>query len=95
MPPCLPCVCRSLGGIPILVELLGNPTPDIHKCACGALRNISFGKANEENKVAIKNAGGVPALIRLLRTTRDPDVRDKQALFLSFPSLPIPFPFSG
>ncbi|XP_038052924.1 catenin delta-2-like isoform X3 [Patiria miniata] len=67
---------RSLGGIPILVELLGNPTPEIHKCACGALRNISYGKANEENKGAIKNAGGVPALVRLLRTTRDPDTKE-------------------
>ncbi|XP_022094303.1 catenin delta-2-like isoform X3 [Acanthaster planci] len=67
---------RSLGGIPILVELLGNPTPDIHRCACGALRNISYGKANEENKVAIKNAGGIPALIRLLRTTQDPETRE-------------------
>ncbi|XP_071796266.1 splicing regulator ARVCF-like isoform X8 [Asterias amurensis] len=67
---------RSLNGIPVLVELLGNPTPDVHKCACGALRNISFGKPNEENKIAIKNAGGIPALIRLLRTTRDPVTKE-------------------
>ena len=56
------------------MELLGNPTREIHRSACGALRNISFGKNNEENKVAIKNAGGIPALIRLLRSSEDPEV---------------------
>nr|XP_006813985.1 PREDICTED: armadillo repeat protein deleted in velo-cardio-facial syndrome-like [Saccoglossus kowalevskii] len=67
---------RGLGGIPPLVELLGHPTPEIQRSACGALRNISYGKQNEENKVAIKNAGGIPALIRLLRSTPDVDVRE-------------------
>ncbi|XP_070565783.1 catenin delta-2-like isoform X25 [Ptychodera flava] len=67
---------RGLDGIPPLVELLSHPIPEIHRSACGALRNISYGKQNEENKVAIKNAGGIPALIRLLRSTPDVDVRE-------------------
>jgi catenin delta-2 len=30
-------------------------------------RNLSYGRQNDENKRAIKNAGGVPNLINLLR----------------------------
>uniref|UniRef100_A0A8C9FBS4 ARVCF delta catenin family member n=1 Tax=Pavo cristatus TaxID=9049 RepID=A0A8C9FBS4_PAVCR len=66
---------RHLKGIPILVGLLDHPKPEVHRKACGALRNISFGKDNE-NKVAIKNCDGIPALIRLLRKTNDMEVRE-------------------
>ncbi|XP_072270027.1 splicing regulator ARVCF [Pyxicephalus adspersus] len=66
---------RQLKGIPILVGLLDHPKPEVHRKACGALRNISFGKDNE-NKVAIKNCDGIPALIRLLRKTNDMEVRE-------------------
>lgn len=47
----------------------------VHYAACGALKNISFGK-EADNKIAIKNCDGVPALIRLLRKTRDQDLTD-------------------
>ncbi|KAK7893639.1 hypothetical protein WMY93_022791 [Mugilogobius chulae] len=40
-----------------------------------ALRNISYGKDND-NKVAIKNCDGIPALVRLLRKTNDMEVRE-------------------
>ncbi|XP_077317820.1 splicing regulator ARVCF isoform X2 [Lithobates pipiens] len=66
---------RQLKGIPILVGLLDHPKPEVHRKACGALRNISFGKDNE-NKVSIKNCDGIPALIRLLRKTNDMEVRE-------------------
>uniref|UniRef100_A0A8C5M3R0 ARVCF delta catenin family member n=1 Tax=Leptobrachium leishanense TaxID=445787 RepID=A0A8C5M3R0_9ANUR len=66
---------RQLKGIPILVGLLDHPKPEVHRKACGALRNISYGKDNE-NKVAIKNCDGIPALIRLLRKTDDMEVRE-------------------
>ncbi|XP_039188297.1 armadillo repeat protein deleted in velo-cardio-facial syndrome isoform X1 [Crotalus tigris] len=66
---------RHLKGIPILVGLLDHPKPEVHRKACGALRNISYGKDNE-NKVAIKNCDGIPALIRLLRKTSDMEVRE-------------------
>ena len=55
--PCLMSVisvCRSLGGIPVLVELLSNEIPEVHRNACGALRNLSYGRANDENKVNIQ-----------------------------------------
>ncbi|XP_039627436.1 ARVCF delta catenin family member b isoform X11 [Polypterus senegalus] len=66
---------RHLKGIPILVGLLDHPKSEVHRKACGALRNISYGKDND-NKVAIKNCDGIPALIRLLRKTNDMEVRE-------------------
>ncbi|XP_058888727.1 splicing regulator ARVCF-like isoform X3 [Acipenser ruthenus] len=66
---------RHLKGIPILVGLLDHPKPEVHRKACGALRNISYGKDND-NKVSIKNCDGIPALVRLLRKTSDMEVRE-------------------
>ena len=69
--------CREMGGIQPLVGLLGNPMVKIHRAACGSLRNLSFGKMHEENKVKIKANGGIPALARLVRTSTDAEVRRK------------------
>ncbi|XP_051520975.1 splicing regulator ARVCF-like isoform X5 [Myxocyprinus asiaticus] len=66
---------RQLKGIPVLVGLLDHPKAEVHRKACGALRNISYGK-DHDNKVAIKNCDGIPALIRLLRKTNDMEVRE-------------------
>ncbi|XP_034543374.1 catenin delta-1 isoform X1 [Notolabrus celidotus] len=66
---------RRLKGIPALVSMLDNPNKEVHYAACGALKNISFGK-DHDNKIAIKNCDGVPALVRLLRKTRDQDLTD-------------------
>ncbi|XP_061833059.1 catenin delta-1 isoform X2 [Nerophis lumbriciformis] len=66
---------RRLKGIPALVSMLDNPNKEVHYAACGALKNISYGK-DQDNKIAIKNCDGVPALIRLLRKTRDQDLTD-------------------
>ncbi|XP_046717793.1 armadillo repeat protein deleted in velo-cardio-facial syndrome homolog isoform X1 [Silurus meridionalis] len=66
---------RQLHGIPILVGLLDHPKPEVYRKACGALRNISFGK-DPFNKVAIKNSDGIPTLLRLLRKTNDMEVRE-------------------
>ncbi|CAJ1052958.1 catenin delta-1 isoform X3 [Xyrichtys novacula] len=66
---------RRLKGIPALVSMLDNPNREVHYAACGALKNISFGK-DPDNKIAIKNCDGVPALIRLLRKTHEQDLTD-------------------
>ncbi|XP_058491386.1 ARVCF delta catenin family member b isoform X1 [Solea solea] len=66
---------RQLKGIPVLVGLLDHPKSEVHRKACGALRNLSYGKDND-NKVAIKNCDGIPALVRLLRKTNDMEVRE-------------------
>jgi len=67
---------RQLGGIPPLVGLLSHEIPEIHRNACGALRNLSYGRQNDENKRAIKLAGGTNALVRLLRKTGDNEVKE-------------------
>uniref|UniRef100_A0A8C2WIH6 Catenin delta 1 n=1 Tax=Cyclopterus lumpus TaxID=8103 RepID=A0A8C2WIH6_CYCLU len=69
------CDVRRLKGIPALVCMLDNPNKEVHYAACGALKNISYGK-DQDNKIAIKNCDGVPALVRLLRKTRDQDLTD-------------------
>ncbi|XP_068177475.1 catenin delta-1 isoform X2 [Antennarius striatus] len=66
---------RRLKGIPALVCMLDNPNKEVHYAACGALKNISYGK-DADNKIAIKNCDGVPALVRLLRKTRNQDLTD-------------------
>ncbi|XP_023282745.1 plakophilin-4-like isoform X1 [Seriola lalandi dorsalis] len=68
-------VCH-LGGIQHLVDLLDHKVAEVQKSACGALRNLVYGKATDSNKVALRNCGGVPALLRLLRKTTDNEVRE-------------------
>uniref|UniRef100_A0A4W6DSQ2 Plakophilin 4 n=1 Tax=Lates calcarifer TaxID=8187 RepID=A0A4W6DSQ2_LATCA len=68
-------VCH-LGGIQHLVDLLDHKVSEVQKSACGALRNLVYGKATDNNKVALRNCGGVPALLRLLRKTTDNEVRE-------------------
>ena len=67
---------RILGGIGQLCHLLGSDVPDVHKNACGALRNLSYGKTNDDNKIEIRNARGIPSLVRLLKRTQDETVRE-------------------
>ncbi|XP_041937220.1 plakophilin-4 isoform X2 [Alosa sapidissima] len=68
-------VCR-LGGVRQLVDLLDHRVVEVQRSACGALRNLVFGKATDDNKVSVRNAGGIPALLRLLRKTTDGEVRE-------------------
>ncbi|XP_051564038.1 plakophilin-4-like isoform X4 [Myxocyprinus asiaticus] len=68
-------VCR-LGGIKHLVDLLDHKVLEVQRHTCGALRNLVYGRATDDNKVAVRNAGGVPALLRLLRATVDTEVRE-------------------
>ncbi|KAM4026619.1 catenin delta-2 isoform 2-T4 [Anomaloglossus baeobatrachus] len=67
---------RRQGGIQLLVDLLDHRLTDVHRSACGALRNLVYGKANDDNKIALKNCGGIPALVRLLRKTTDLEIRE-------------------
>lgn len=67
---------RRQGGIQLLVDLLDHRMTDVHRSACGALRNLVYGKANDDNKITLKNCGGIPALVRLLRKTTDVEIRE-------------------
>ncbi|XP_068191009.1 splicing regulator ARVCF [Antennarius striatus] len=66
---------RQLNGVPMLVKLLDHPKPEVHRKACGALRNISYGK-DHNNKMAIKNNDGIQALVRLLRKCSNMEVKE-------------------
>uniref|UniRef100_A0AAX7VAK7 Plakophilin 4 n=1 Tax=Astatotilapia calliptera TaxID=8154 RepID=A0AAX7VAK7_ASTCA len=68
-------VCR-LGGIKHLVDLLDHKVLEVQRNSCGALRNLVYGKTMDDNKIAVRNAGGIPALLRLLRKTVDAEVRE-------------------
>ncbi|XP_041101876.1 catenin delta-2-like isoform X4 [Polyodon spathula] len=67
---------RRQGGIQLLVDLLDHRMSEVHRSACGALRNLVYGKANDDNKIALKNCGGISALVRLLRKTSDLEIRE-------------------
>lgn len=67
---------RALGGIPPLVKLLSHESVEVYRNACGALRNLSYGRQNDENKRAIKNCGGIPALINLLRKSNEAEIKE-------------------
>ncbi|XP_065129166.1 plakophilin-4-like isoform X4 [Paramisgurnus dabryanus] len=68
-------VC-CLGGIKHLVDLLDHKVLEVQHHACGALRNLVYGRTMDDNKIALRNAGGIPALLCLLRTTVDSEVRE-------------------
>uniref|UniRef100_A0A8C7Y745 Plakophilin 4 n=1 Tax=Oryzias sinensis TaxID=183150 RepID=A0A8C7Y745_9TELE len=65
-----------LGGIKHLVDLLDHKAVEVQRNSCGALRNLVYGKAMDDNKIAVRNAGGIPALLRLLRKSADSEVRE-------------------
>ena len=67
---------RMLGGIPPLVKLLLHENVSVCRNACGALRNISYGRQNDENKREICNAGGLKNLISLLQNTSDAEAKE-------------------
>ncbi|XP_074616097.1 uncharacterized protein LOC141875648 isoform X1 [Acropora palmata] len=67
---------RGLGGIAILVRLLDHELEEVHRSAAACLRNLSFSKARDENKLAIAECFGIEALIRLLKRTRQDEVKE-------------------
>ncbi|XP_048780708.2 splicing regulator ARVCF-like isoform X3 [Ostrea edulis] len=69
---------RGLDGIPPLVELLHSDYPEVQKNACGALKNLSYGRgpAGTDNKKAIANAGGITELIRLIRKECEEEIKE-------------------
>jgi hypothetical protein len=68
---------RTLGGIAKLISLLlTNNIIDVYKNTCGALRNLSYGRNNDENKIEIFKQGGIQALINLLKHTADETTKE-------------------
>lgn len=67
---------RELDIIPLLVKLLGHEDEDCHRNAAGALKNLSFGRFMDDNKLAIQEAEGVSACTKLLYRTSWIEVRE-------------------
>jgi len=67
---------RLLGGIAILVDLLNRDMIEVKRNVCGALRNLSYGKKNDDNKRAIRDAQGIQALVRTLAENPDNEIRE-------------------
>ena len=78
---------RRLGAVPSLVSLLDSGRRPVHISACGALRNLAFGR-EPENKIAIARCNGIQELVRLLRRTQDVDVIDMVTGTISHYKLP-------
>lgn len=80
------------------MELLDNKVLEVQRNSCGALRNLVYGKSMDDNKIAVRNAGGVPALLRLLRKSADAEVRELvtgrnlSELSAAFSSVPVTTP---
>lgn len=67
---------RLLGGIPILIDLLNRDMLEVKRNVCGALRNLSYGRKNDDNKRAIKDAQGIQSLVRALIENPDNEIRE-------------------
>ncbi|KAL5479579.1 hypothetical protein EMCRGX_G023120 [Ephydatia muelleri] len=67
---------RTFGAIPVLVSQLRNAESRVHIAVLTTMKNLSYGRANDENKLAIVAEQGLEELMNLLKTTRVPEVRD-------------------
>jgi len=48
----------------------------VQRNACGALRNMVYGRSNADAKSAVGKCGGVSSLAHVLRNTEDQEMRD-------------------
>ncbi|XP_019848878.1 PREDICTED: armadillo repeat protein deleted in velo-cardio-facial syndrome homolog isoform X1 [Amphimedon queenslandica] len=67
---------RQFGGIPALLSQVRNPDPRVQLAVLGALRNLSYGRANNESKSQIAQDAGLPNIVYLLRNNSQPEVRE-------------------
>ncbi|XP_064385497.1 catenin delta-1-like isoform X2 [Halichondria panicea] len=67
---------RTYGAIPALVNQLRRPETRVQMAVLGALRNLSFGRANDENKMEIAGEHGLAEILLALRMSRVAEVRE-------------------
>ena len=58
----------------MLVSQLRNAENKVHIAVLGTLKNVSYGRANDQNKMVIVEEKGLAELMILLKTTRIPEV---------------------
>ena len=66
---------RQYGAIPSLLVQLKHPDVRVQLAVLGALRNMSFGRTNNENKLQIADDTGLSELTSLLKVTPHSEVR--------------------
>lgn len=67
---------RQFGAIPILVNQLRNMDTRAQIAVLGALRNLSFGRTNEQNKLEIAGDHGLTEILLALKKSRVAEVRE-------------------
>ena len=65
---------RQYGAIPALIGQLHNEDTKVVVPVLGALRNLSFGRINDENKLMMVREQGLEELMRALTTSRVTEV---------------------
>ncbi|CAK8673922.1 unnamed protein product [Clavelina lepadiformis] len=69
-------VIRNRGVLPLLVNLLHHHVIDVQQNACGALRNMVYGKNNDDAKIIVRNCGGISSLAHVLRNTVNQEMKE-------------------
>lgn len=68
---------RQFGGIPALIsQLRTHDDIRVQAPVLGALRNLSYGRANIDNKIQIANDAGLTEMTLLLKTTQHSEIRE-------------------
>lgn len=62
-----------LNGIPKLLKLLDSDSGEVQQAASAALRNAIY--ENSDNKMEVKDHGGVGVILHLLKTNREVETR--------------------
>ena len=75
-PTSIPHPCRQYGAIPVLVKQLRNMDTRAQIAVLGALRNLSFGRTNEANKLEIAGEHGLTEILLALKKSRVSEVRE-------------------
>lgn len=73
---------KHLGAIPHLVRMVDNDNEEVQLSAIATLRNLAYGKANDESKAAIFRYLGISVLANVLKRTGSPHVREEIARLL-------------
>ena len=68
--------CRQYGAIPVLVKQLRNMDTRAQIAVLGALRNLSFGRTNEANKLEIAGEHGLTEILLALKKSKVSEVRE-------------------
>ena len=70
--PFSPLLNGDFGAIPCLIHQLRNHSEQVQLCILQALRNLSFGRSNNEYKLQIVGDNGLQEMMLLLKNSSNP-----------------------